>query len=202
VPFLTILAAAMISRAASNGFEWLYPLRFFAAAGVLWFYRRKYAALDWKFGWNAAATGALVFAMWIGLDWARGGGVDAGIASGLSGLPAPARAGWLTFRTLAAVVTVPIAEELAFRGFLMRRLVSADFESVDWRRWAFFPVLISSVAFGLLHGGRWLAGTIAGVLYAAALRWRGRIGDAVAAHAVTNALLAAWVLISGHWGLW
>jgi len=63
-------------------------------------------------------------------------------------------------------------------------------------------VLISSVAFGLLHGGRWLAGTIAGVLYAAALRWRGRIGDAVAAHAVTNALLAAWVLISGHWGLW
>jgi CAAX prenyl protease-like protein len=100
------------------------------------------------------------------------------------------------------VVTVPIAEELAFRGFLMRRLVSADFESVDWRRWAFFPVLISSVAFGLLHGDRWLAGTIAGVLYAAALRWRGRIGDAVAAHAVTNALLAAWVLISGHWGLW
>ena len=201
-PFLAILAAAMISRAASSGFERLYPLRFFAAAGVLWFYRRKYAALDWKFGWNAAATGALVFAMWMGLDWARGGGVGAGIASGLSGLSAPARAGWLTFRTLAAVVTVPIAEELAFRGFLMRRLVSADFESVDWRRFGFFPVLISSVAFGVLHGDRWLAGTIAGVLYAAALHWRGRIGDAVVAHAVTNALLAAWVLTSGNWGLW
>jgi CAAX prenyl protease-like protein len=140
--------------------------------------------------------------MWMGLDWARGGGVGAGIASGLSGLSAPARAGWLTFRTLAAVVTVPIAEELAFRGFLMRRLVSADFESVDWRRFAFFPVLISSVAFGVLHGDRWLAGTIAGVLYAVALHWRGRIGDAVAAHAVTNALLAAWVLSSGNWGLW
>jgi len=201
-PFLTILAAAMISRAASSGFEWLYPLRFLAAAGVLWFCRRKYAALDWKFGWMAAAIGALVFAMWMGLDWARGGGANAGMASGLAGLPAPARAGWLTFRTLAAVVTVPMAEELAFRGFLLRRLVSADFESVDWRRWAFFPVLISSVAFGVLHGDRWLAGTMAGVLYAAALRWRGRIGDAVAAHAVTNALLAAWVLMSGNWGLW
>ena len=201
-PFLTMLAAAMISRAASSGFEWLYPLRFFAAAGVLWFYRRKYAALGWRFGWMAAGIGALVFAMWMGLDWARGGGVDAGIASGLAGLPAPARAGWLTFRTLAAVVTVPIAEELAFRGFLLRRLVSADFESVDWRRWAFFPVLISSVAFGVLHGDRWLAGTMAGVLYAAALHWRGRIGDAVAAHAVTNAMLAAWVLMSGNWSLW
>jgi exosortase E/protease (VPEID-CTERM system) len=201
-PLLTILAAAMISRAASSGFEWLYPLRFFAAAGVLWFYRRKYAALDWKFGWMAAAIGTLVFAMWMGLDWARGGGANAGIASGLAGLPAPARAGWLTLRTLAAVVTVPIAEELAFRGFLLRRLVSADFESVDWRRWAFFPVLISSVAFGVLHGDRWLAGTMAGVLYAAALHWRGRIGDAVAAHAVTNLSLAAWVLMSGNWGLW
>ena len=200
--FLAILAAAMIARAASSGFEWLYPLRFIAAAGVLWFYRRKYAALDWRFGWMAAATGALVFAMWIGLDWARGGGVDTGIARGLAHLPAPARAGWLTFRTLAAVVTVPIAEELAFRGFLMRRLVSADFESVDWRGWAFVPVLISSVAFGVLHGDRWLAGTIAGVLYAAALHGRGRIGDAVAAHAVTNALLAAWVLMSGNWSLW
>ena len=201
-PFLAILAAAMISRAASSGFEWLYPLRFFAAAVVLWFYRRKYAALDWKFGWNAAAIGVLVFALWMGLDWVRGGGVGAGIASGLSHLSAPARAGWLTFRTLAAVVTVPIAEELAFRGFLMRRLVSADFESVDWRRFGFFPVLISSLAFGALHGDRWLAGTIAGVLYAAALHWRGRIGDAVVAHAVTNALLAAWVLTSGNWGLW
>ena len=201
-PFLTILVAAMISRAASSGFEWLYPLRFFAAAGVLCFYRRKYAALDWKSGWMAAGIGALVFAMWIGLDWAWGGGANAAIASGLAGLPPPARAGWLAFRTLAAVVTVPIAEELAFRGFLMRRLVSADFESVDWRRFAFFPVLISSVAFGVLHGDRWLAGTIAGALYAVALHWRGRIGDAVVAHAVTNALLAAWVLSSGNWGLW
>jgi len=201
-PFLTILIAAMISRAASSGFEWLYPLRFFAAAGVLWFYRWKYAPLDWRFGWNAAAIGALVFAMWIGLDRVWGGGANAGLASGLSGLSAPARAGWLALRTLAAVVTVPIAEELAFRGFLMRRLVSADFESVDWRRFTFVPVLISSVAFGVLHGDRWLAGTLAGVFYAAALHRRGRIGDAVAAHAVTNALLAAWVLASGNWGLW
>ena len=36
LPFLTILAAGMIAGAASDGFEWLYPLRFFAAAGTLW----------------------------------------------------------------------------------------------------------------------------------------------------------------------
>ena len=32
----------------------------------------------------------------------------------------------------------------------------------------------SSVAFGLLHGDRWIAGTIAALLYAAAQKWRGK----------------------------
>ena len=40
---------------------------------------------------------------------------DNGIATGLASLPAPAKFSWLMFRTLAAVVTVPLAEELAFR---------------------------------------------------------------------------------------
>jgi CAAX prenyl protease-like protein len=100
------------------------------------------------------------------------------------------------------VITVPVSEELAFRGFLLRRLISADFESVSFQRWSFLAVVVSSLAFGLLHGDRWIAGTMAGVLYAVAQRWRGRIGDAVAAHAVTNALICIWVLWGGHWSLW
>jgi CAAX prenyl protease-like protein len=97
---------------------------------------------------------------------------------------------------------VPIAEELAFRGFLLRRLQSADFESVSWRLFAWGPFLISSVAFGILHGERWLAGAIAGGIFALVQLRRGRIGDAVAAHSVANALVAAWVLSAGDWNLW
>jgi membrane protease YdiL (CAAX protease family) len=62
--------------------------------------------------------------------------------------------------------------------------------------------LLSSVVFGALHGERWLAGTIAGVIYATAMLRRRSIGDAVAAHATTNALIAGLVLIGGHWQLW
>jgi membrane protease YdiL (CAAX protease family) len=47
-----------------------------------------------------------------------------------------------------------------------------------------------------------LAGTIAGLLYAAVFLRRGRIGDAVVAHATTNALLAGYVLLWGKWSLW
>jgi hypothetical protein len=31
---------------------------------------------------------------------------------------------------------------------------------------------------------------------------RGSVGDAVAAHATTNVLIAAWVLVGGSWQLW
>jgi len=117
-------------------------------------------------------------------------------------LSPPERISWLIFRTVAAVITVPIAEELAFRGFLIRRLSSADFESLPPRHYTYVAVLVSSVAFGLLHGDRWLAGTVAGVIYAVTFLRRGRIGDAVMARAVTNALLAGWILMGGRWDLW
>jgi exosortase E/protease (VPEID-CTERM system) len=202
MPFIVILAAAMFSRAASGGFEWLYPLRFVGAAAALWIYRSSYRDLNWKFGWYSPAAGALAFVMWIALDRFTGAHTDNGIASGLAALPASMRIAWLVLRTAAATITVPIAEELAFRGFLIRRLISADFERLRLQEFTYLSVAVSSVAFGVMHGDRWLAGTVVGVLYAATMLRRGRIGDAVVAHATTNALLAAWVLVGGHWNLW
>jgi CAAX prenyl protease-like protein len=197
-----ILAAAMLSRAASGSFEWLYPLRLLAAGAALWYYRSSYGQLNWRFGWFSPVAGILVFALWLALDRLAGPHSDTVIANGLAAAAPSARIVWLILRTAAAVITVPIAEELAFRGFLMRRLISADFESVGLQEFTYVSVVVSSVAFGLMHGDRWLAGTAAGLIYAGALLRRGRIGDAVVAHATTNGLLAAWVLIGGHWNMW
>jgi CAAX prenyl protease-like protein len=173
-----------------------------AAGAVLWFFRSTYAKLDWHFGGFSVLAGCAVFGIWLGLDSMSGAHAPNAIAVGLAALPSAARISWLVFRTAAAVITVPIAEELAFRGFLIRRISSADFESLDPRYYTYVAVLVSSVAFGLLHGDRWLAGTLAGVIYAVAFLRRGRIGDAVAAHATTNALLAVFVLVAGKWDLW
>jgi exosortase E/protease (VPEID-CTERM system) len=201
MPFLAILSAGLVAGAASSGFEWLYVLRVAAAAAALWYFRARYRALDWRVGWSAVALGGLVFLMWIGLE-PLAHTVQTGEPWALANAALLPRLAWIVVRLLGAVITVPIAEELAFRGFLLRRLVSADFESVAWRSFAWVPFLISSIAFGLLHGDRWLAGTIAGMIYAAAMMRRGRIGEAVAAHAITNALLAIYVLITGNWQLW
>jgi CAAX prenyl protease-like protein len=75
------------------------------------------------------------------------------------------------------VAIIPVAEELAFRGFLLRRVDSEDFQSVEWNSVSWIAILVSSAAFGVLHGDRWFAATIAGVLYALAYVRRGSIGE-------------------------
>ena len=202
MPFVILMAAGMISTALSGGFEWMYPLRVLCVAAILWHFRSFYVQLNWRFGWLSALAGLAVFGIWLGLDALSGAHSDSGISAGLASLQSAGRVAWLAFRIIGAVFTVPIAEELAFRGFLIRRLVSADFDSLKSRRYTVLSVLISSVVFGLLHGRLWIAGSIAGLLYAAVFLRRGRIGDAVFAHALTNALLAVWVLWSGRWYLW
>jgi exosortase E/protease (VPEID-CTERM system) len=201
-PFLAILAAGMFAGAATGGFEWLYPLRFFAAAGALWFCRRNYVGLKWSCGWLAPVAGVAVFAVWIALDRFSSVNVPVGMPHALMDSAKLARLTWIGFRVLAAVVTVPIAEELAFRGFLLRRLVSADFDSLPFERFTWMAVTASSVIFGMLHGQHWLAGIIAGLVFALLVIRRGRIGDAVVAHATTNALLTGYVLLYGNWQFW
>jgi CAAX prenyl protease-like protein len=109
---------------------------------------------------------------------------------------------WLVFRVIGSVFAVPLAEELAFRGYLMRRLLSADFSEVPPTRFSWFALAVSSALFGALHPGRWLAGTMVGAIFGLALYRRGNVLDAVLAHATTNALIAVYVLSTGSWSLW
>jgi CAAX prenyl protease-like protein len=126
----------------------------------------------------------------------------------LASLSPLARWAWISFRVAAAVITVPIAEEFAFRGYLARRFMSREFDRVSFSSLTVLAICLSSAVFGVEHMKNmrdWqhlLLGTVAGLAFAAALRWRGRMGDAVAAHAVSNLLLAAWVLGSGDWTQW
>jgi exosortase E/protease (VPEID-CTERM system) len=202
LPFVVILTVGMFTTAASSDLEWLYPLRFLAAAAVLWAMRGRYSALDWRFTWFGPFVGTLIFALWIAVDVALKTAHSDAMPSALAAVSAPVRITWILFRVLAAIVTVPIAEELAFRGFLIRRIVSAYFEALPMTTFTWLGLAISSLAFGLLHGQLWLAGTLAGLLYAWAMLRRGRIGEAVIAHATTNALLAAYVLAFHRWHLW
>ncbi len=100
------------------------------------------------------------------------------------------------------MLIVPIAEELAFRGCIIRKLVSTDFEAVAPGHFTWLSFLGSSILFGALHT-EWLAGTMAGMIFALAVyRRRGSFSDAITSHSVANGMLAAYVLATGRWFLW
>ena len=204
-PFLAIVAMTMVTGACSHpgGFDWFYPLRVLAAVVVLWLFRRAYLELDWSWSWPAAAMGVLAAAVWLIAASIRGEPVPTTAwPSQLAQLPMPLAAAWFFFRAVGYVVTVPVAEELAFRGYLTRRLIRADFEAVPLGQFSWLAFLVSSALFGALHGQNWLAGCVTGMLFAIALYRRGRIGDAIVAHATTNGLLAVYAVMTGNWQLW
>ncbi|WP_263351882.1 exosortase E/protease, VPEID-CTERM system [Acidicapsa acidisoli] len=202
VPFLAILAASFVSKAASGYFEWLYPLRFLAASIAIWYYWPELKQINWRFSWWAPITGTAVFALWLVPSFLTHSNERSQLGAALAALSPVARLSWIAFRVAAAVITVPIAEELAFRGYLARRLVNREFDIVPFSAVTILSIGLSSVLFGLMHGHQWIVGILAGLVYAGLMKWKGRLGDAVIAHATSNLLLAIWVLSRGDWSQW
>jgi len=198
---MVLVGTVMVTKAVSAGFDWLYPVRVFATGAVLWCFRRHYAGLFRSWSWQAVLIGVAVFALWLALEPRPSAEANESCADALRRVSTASAFLWIVLRVVGSVVTVPLAEELAFRGYLTRRLIAADFEKVTPGRFTWLSFVGSSVLFGLLHG-RLLAGLLAGMLYALALYRRKELSDAVVAHATTNALIAAHVLATGTWSLW
>ncbi|MGA8096708.1 MAG: exosortase E/protease, VPEID-CTERM system [Steroidobacteraceae bacterium] len=199
VPFLAVLAAGMISRASSGHFETWYALRLLAGGAALVLYWPRLRGIDWHFSWWAVAAGVAVFGLWLAashflLPAQR-------MPAALAAMSASSRVLWITGRVATAVVVLPLAEELAYRGYLLRRLVAADFESVSLAAVGWIPLLVSALAYGVLDGALWPAGIAAGIVFALLLVRTRRMGEPVAAHIVCNALLSASALLWHPWAL-
>jgi len=203
VPFLVLTAVTMLTQAFTSGFDALYPVRVIATAGVLWYLRHDLPWRTSRISPTAVGVGVVSFVIWMLLT---PGAADSSAAATVGQNPLhlsqPWQTIWLLFRLAGSTITVPIAEELFFRGFVTRRCISADADSVPIGQFSWFSFLVSSVSFGVLHGDAWLAGVVVGMLFALALYQRRRLFDAVVAHATTNALLSGYVIATGSWSQW
>ena len=145
-------------------------------AMLVWFWRR-YEGLGggvWSGLLFGVAVGVVVFAMWLGLAQIMPARDALDPRAVVAGWPTGAAGVWLAAWIIGFVVITPLAEELAFRGYLMRRLISADFQRVPPGRFTWLSFLVSSAAFGVLHG-QWMAGTLAGMAFAAVVYRTGRL---------------------------
>jgi len=188
--------------------RWLYAFRTLVVGGALIWFWRSYGELrfpgrmtgaDWAL---AISVGVGVFGLWIVL---HGGWMQ---VSGSVGGFDPRRHGtedidWLHAipRLVGLALVVPFAEELFWRSFLMRWLVQPRFLEVWPQRVGLKALAITSVLFALEHD-QWLAGLIAGVAYGGLYMHSRTLWSPVVAHAITNALLGAWVISTRDWSFW
>ena len=196
-PMLAIMAVATITGMFSDGFDWFYPLRVVAAVTVLCLNRRAYPKERWTCSLPAIGFGVLASCAWLAFAGETTDAADSWpvLAPGWAGV-------WLLFRIAGYVMAAPIAEELAFRGYLLRRLQSRDFLGVPHGSLTWVSLAISAVLFGAMHGRNLVPGTLAGIAFGLAFMRRGAVCDAVQAHMAANAVLMSLALGAGNWSRW
>ena len=105
-------------------------------------------------------------------------------------------------RIVRAVVIVPILEELFWRAWLMRWIISPRFQDVKLGTYSPTAFWVTAALFASEHGSYWDVGLIAGVAYNWWIIRTKSLGDCILAHAVTNGCLCWYVVATHHWEYW
>jgi uncharacterized protein len=187
-------------------FVWLYPVRTAVVLGALVYLWPAYQELREPMCVNTAeallviVTGVLVYVAWVRMDWPW---AMQGQPTGYNPFQAGAGVGIVLvgIRLFGAAVVVPVMEELFWRSFLIRYLVTPAFTKVPLGTFTPLSFGATVVLFGLEHH-LWLAGMMAGVVYNLLLYKTCRLWPCVLAHALTNLLLGIHVLVTGEWYWW
>lgn len=198
LPLLVFFASSLTASMFSLSFEFFLPAVTIPVLCVLWYCRSTLLSLPWKFSWLNVLAGVVVFAMI--LVTSEGSSADTSIGSALRHLPMPVAAGSLLFCLVGSAIAIPIAQELAFRGYVTRKLVAADFESVPFDRFTWISFLGSSILFGITEPN-WLPSILAGMIFALVMYRRGLLTDAIVAHSCSSGLLFLVAAATGRWSL-
>lgn len=187
---------------------WEHPFRVAVLCAVLWVFSRH--TIDFRVrSWIwAIGVGLAVFAVWIAPDSLVPGWRSHWIFSTFGDAKSSLGEGQhqstmvLVFRSIRAVMLVPVIEELFWRGWLVRWLVKPEFESVPLGAYTHSSFWISAVLFATEHGPYWEVGLLAGIAFNYLMIRVKSLGDCIVAHAVANGALSAFVMATGKWEFW
>ena len=210
-PFAAYVVLMQAERALSLPGQIAYPIRLLIVALVLVFRSRKVMPPRPSFPLWSVAVGVAVFLVWIGPDVLFGPAwrhfalfenrLTGSAATSLSPVLLQSIP-FLAIRIAGSAVLVPIVEELFWRGWLMRWLIHTEFMSVPIGQYAPAALWVTAALFAAEHGSYWEVGLAAGIVYNWWVIRSKNLADAMLAHAVTNGLLAAYVLLFGQWQYW
>lgn len=208
-PFVAFIGVMALEHTLLPNSQILYPVRFVIVLAVILLVSRPVLQLRPKNPLASIVVGIAVFLIWIAPDRLFGyrhfwlfdnpltGSASTSIPAGMH-----SSIWFLAARTLGSVALVPILEELFWRGWLMRWLINPDFEKVPLGKYAPGAFWIVAILFASEHGPYWEVGLMAGVVYNWWMIRTKSLADCMLAHAVTNGVLAAYVMASGQWQYW
>jgi len=211
LPMLVFLAFT------SAGASWksLYPLTYVSktvlTALLLALCWRYYTKISWRYWWLGVIVGVIGIFQWIGMQsWLESNvpffkPPEDVFNPSAEGTFASASSAWafIAVRVIGAVLVVPVMEELFWRDFLWRQIIAPnDFKLAHVGEFEWAPFLIVPAAFAFVHGNWWLTSIVWALMIGGLLVYTKSLGACIIAHAVTNLLLAAYVLKYQAWTYW
>ena len=207
-PMAIFMTFTLVGQTWKSLYPWSYLIKTLVVAAALWLSWPRYTRIRWHYWWLGLIVGTIGAFQWVGtqlyleqfqffhsssdafdpLDYFQG-----------------ANAMMWTFigvRAAGAVLVVPLMEELFWRDFFWRSVVSPDFKRIAIGAWAWMPFLGVAAAFSVAHGNWWLTSFVWGLMIGALLVKTRSLGACIVAHATTNLLLAAYVVTSRQWFFW
>ncbi len=221
LPFVLFLLVGALAGKVFPGSEyWLYAAKTIGVGGLLWIWRRRIPEMRWAISIEAIVVGFAIAVLWLGLDGkipSLGELWDLGrkLATGKAADAAKAAEVWnplaffrdqpvlghafVALRVAGRSLVVPAMEEVFYRSLFYRAIIAPKFVDIplgtpNARAW-----ILTSVVFGACHPEHWLPGILCGAAYQWLVIRRGRLGDAMLAHAVTNLLISAYAIGTGRW---
>lgn len=185
---------------------WFYVLKTIVGVWIVWEMRAVVSEMRWVISWEAVMVGVLICVLWVALDpYYPMNHVIMKPVAGDEWVPFErfkdnAALAWflVVVRTFGMTFVVPPIEEVFYRSFLYRKFIKDDFTAVPIGYFAGASFVVVSVMFGMMHY-QWLPGILCGMSYLGLVIRKKRLGDAMTAHAITNFLLAVWVVWKGDW---
>ena len=208
-PMLSFLALIWVGTTWESLYAPAYVARAIVAAALLILFRRHYTRIRWNHWWLGLIVGVIGIFQWVGMQLWLQNHIE-------HFKPAPdafnpfvtfktAAGAWsfITVRVASAVLIVPFMEELFWRDYLWRQILAPNnFKLAEVGEFEWSAFLGVSIAFCFVHGNWWPTAIVWGLMIAALLVYTKSLGACIIAHAVTNLLLAAYVLKTHDWTFW
>jgi CAAX prenyl protease-like protein len=214
LPFILYLACIQVMAEYPEQYAWLYPAAALLVSTVtVGLLRGRRLLRPHRHVLTAVFVGLVGITLWIGLCRLR---LEEQAAPYLPCWLQPKRSAFDPFRTITGpftrwafiavrlgglIILVPVIEELFWRGFLLRWLISPDWQHVKMGQFSGGSFIVVTLLFALTHC-EWLAAFVYCSLLNGLLYWKGDFWNCVVAHGVSNLLLGIYLLSVRSWELW